>query len=238
MMVVNYDVLAIIPARGGSKGLPRKNILPLLGKPLIAYTIEEAKKSKYISRVIVTTDDDEIAQVSIKFHAEVPFMRPKDLASDNISTNDVIRHTLDTIMLQDGKLPQIICLLQCTSPLRTVEDIDNTIEKIIKSDFDSAVSVCEVDNNPYWMNVFNGEKLSYFIEEGKNIKRRQDLPKVYQMNGAVYVTKTEAFLRENNIECESITGYIMDKEKSVDIDTSIDFKIAELILKNNEKIKE
>ena len=225
-------ILGIIPARGGSKGVPRKNVLPLNGKPLISYTIEEAKKSKYINRLIVTTDDDEIAYISKQYGAEIPFMRPKSLGGDSISTNQVIEHALKTIKEQTGKMPDIICLLQCTSPLRDVEDIDGTIEKVINSDFDASISVSEVDSNPYWSNVFEGEKLKYFIEEGKKIKRRQDLPKIYEINGAVYVTKTDAFFRENNIECENMTGYIMKKENSIDIDTMIDFKMAELMLKN------
>lgn len=232
------EVLAIIPARGGSKGLPRKNILPLLGKPLIAYTIEQAKKSKYINRTIVTTDDEEIAEVSLKYGAEVPFMRPKELGEDNITTNEVIKHVLDKLKETEGRIPKIICLLQCTSPLRGIDDIDSTIEKLFEKDFDTSVSVCEVDSNPYWANVFNGDKLEYFLEEGKKIKRRQDLPKVYEMNGAVYVVKTEAFLRENNIECENMTGYIMNKEKSIDIDTLRDFKIAEFMLMNRNENEE
>ena len=178
------------------------------------------------------TDDDEIAYISKQYGAEIPFMRPKSLGGDSISTNQVIEHALKTIKEQTGKMPDIICLLQCTSPLRDVEDIDGTIEKLINSDFDASISVSEVDSNPYWSNVFEGEKLKYFIEEGKKIKRRQDLPKIYEINGAVYVTKTDAFFRENNIECENMTGYIMKKENSIDIDTMIDFKMAELMLKN------
>lgn len=230
------DIFAIIPARGGSKGLPRKNVLPLLGVPLIGYTIEAAKKSKYIRRTIVSTDDKEIAEVSLKYGAEVPFIRPKELAGDNTSTNDVIEHVLNVLEKEDGKLPDIICLLQCTSPLRTVSDIDNTIEKMLETNSDSAVAVCEVESNPYWTNIFKGEKLEYFLEEGKNITRRQDLPKIYEINGAVYVARVKSFLKYKTLETPNMTGYIMEKEKSIDIDTLIDFKMAEFILTNkNEK---
>lgn len=230
------NILAIIPARGGSKGLPRKNVLPLLGEPLIAYTIKEAKKSKYITRIIVTTDDDEIAGISLKYGAEVPFRRPKELAGDNTSTNDVIEHVLNVIVKEEEKLPDIICLLQCTSPLRTVSDIDSTIEKMLKTNSDSAVAVCEVESNPYWTNIFEGERLEYFLEEGKNITRRQDLPKIYEINGAVYVARTESFKKYKTLETPNMTGYVMEKEKSIDIDTLIDFKMAEFILINkNEK---
>ena len=236
MIDESLNILAIIPARGGSKGLPRKNVLPLLGMPLIGYTIEEAKKSEYITRIVVSTDDEEIAKVSLKYGAEVPFMRPKGLAGDKTSTNEVIKHVVNFIESNEAKLPDIICLLQCTSPLRTASDIDNTIEKMITTNSDSAVSVCEVESNPYWTNIFNGNKLEYFLKEGKNITRRQDLPKIYEINGAVYVAKTESFIKYKTLETENTTGYIMEKEKSIDIDNIIDFKLAEFILsQKNEK---
>lgn len=235
MIQESSNIIAIIPARGGSKGLPRKNVLPLLGVPLIGYTIEEAKKSKYIKRIVVSTDDNEIAEVSLKYGAEVPFIRPKELSGDNTSTNDVIEHVLNEIETKEGKISDIICLLQCTSPLRNVSDIDNTIEKMIKTNSDSAVSVCEVESNPYWTNVFNGDKLEYFLKDGKKITRRQDLPKIYEINGAVYVVRTKSFRKYKTLETENMTGYIMEKERSIDIDTIIDFKMAELILTNRKE---
>ncbi len=231
-------ILAIIPARGGSKGLPRKNVLPFMGKPLIAYTIEAAKKSKYISKIIVSTEDEEIAKISYKYGAEIPFMRPLELAQDNSSTNDVIKYTVDELKEREQYEPDIICVLQCTSPLRTSEDIDKTIEKMFETSSDCAVSIREVKSNPYWTNVLEGNKLKYFIEEGKNITRRQDLPKVYELNGAVYVVKTEAFKREGKIEAENITGFVMEEENSIDIDNIIDFKTAEFILKYRQDRKD
>jgi len=230
---MNKEILAIIPARGGSKGLKRKNILDFMGKPLIAHTIEQAKNSKYISRIIVSTEDEGIAAISKEYGAEIPFMRPNELASDSSSANDVIEYTVKELEKREGYKPDLICLLQCTSPLRTSEDIDNTINKLFSTNSDSAVSITEAKSNPYWTNILVDDKLQYFIEKGKEIKRRQDLPKIYELNGAVYVVKTNAFLKEKTLETQNITGYIMKEENSIDIDNIIDFKIAEIIYTHN-----
>jgi CMP-N-acetylneuraminic acid synthetase len=230
-MIDNKKILAIIPARGGSKGVPRKNIRELDGKPLIFYTIEEAKKSKYIDRIIVSTDDEEILDISKKFCAEVPYLRPKELAQDNSSTVDCIIHMLNWLKENENYMPDYVCLLQCTSPLRKFYDIDGTIEKMIDTDMDGAVSVCEAEVNPYWTNVFDGDKLNYFIEDGKLIKRRQDLPKVYRINGAVYVVKKDILINQKTLEPNKITGYIMETKKSIDIDNIEDFLLAEVLIR-------
>lgn len=229
---MNLDILGIIPARGGSKGLPRKNIKHLCGKPLIAYTIEAAKESKLTDRVIVSTDDEEIAYISKKYGAEIPYLRPKELSSDSSPTIDAILHMIDYLEKSEGYRPDYILLLQCTSPLRDSKSIDESINRLITSEFDALVSVCEAEVNPYWANVFDGDKLKHFIEEGKKINRRQDLPKVYRLNGAIYLIKTEVLKAYRTFEPDSLTGYIMDEYSSIDIDTELDFKIAELIIKN------
>jgi CMP-N,N'-diacetyllegionaminic acid synthase len=226
----NKKILAIIPARGGSKGLPRKNIKLLNGKPLISYTIEAAKNSQFIDRIIVSTEDQEIAEVSRTYGAEIPFIRPEELAGDNASTLEVINHAVNWLKVHDGYYPDLICLLQCTSPLRRSEDIDGTIKKLLDTGRDAAVSICEAEVNPYWTNVLNGDKLEYFISEGKSILKRQDLPKVYRLNGAVYVVKTDKYVVEKTLEPDNITGYIMNTIDSVDIDDQIDFNLAEVIL--------
>ena len=192
------EVLAIIPARGGSKGVKRKNIRKLNGIPLIGYTINAARNSKYVSRVMVSTEDSEIAEVSMSLGAEVPFLRPSELASDNSPTMDCILHMLKYLEENEGYIPDYVVLLQCTSPLRTSKHIDEAYEKLINSSFDSIISVAEVESNPYWSNVFKGEKLEYFIEEGKKITRRQDLPEVYRMNGAIYLAKLNVLKNENS----------------------------------------
>ena len=235
-MIKDKNFLAIIPARGGSKGVPKKNIKLLNGIPLIGHTLMEAKKSKYLNRVIVSTDDEEIAEISRQFNGEVPCLRPKELAKDTSPTIDSIRHIINYLKEKENYLPDYICLLQCTSPLRTYEDIDGAIEKLSYTEFDGIISVCEVEVNPYWTNVFEKDKLKYFIEEGKNITRRQDLPKVYRYNGAIYIIKTDVFIKERTFETDNITGYVMATEKSIDIDTITDFKIAEILMKERERI--
>ncbi len=230
-MIIDKKILAIIPARGGSKGIVGKNIKELNGKPLIAYTIEEAKKSEYINRIVVSTDNEGIANISKKYGAEVPFLRPLELAQDDTPTIECVIHMLNVLKENEDYIPDYVCLLQCTSPLRTFNDIDGTIEKLLSTGLDSAASVCEAEVNPYWTNIFNGERLEYFFKDGKEITRRQDLPNVYRLNGAVYVAKCDVLKNEMTFETEYTTGYVMDKNSSIDIDDIIDFKFAELLMK-------
>lgn len=225
-------VLAIIPARGGSKGLPRKNIKELEGKHLIGYAIEGARGSKYIDRVIVSTEDSEIAQISKMYGAEVPYLRPQILAGDSSLIIDVVLNMLEYLSKNEGYIPYYVLLLQATSPLRTSIHIDEAIEKLLASKYDGIVSVCEAEINPYWTNIFVGDKLEYFLEAGKLITKRQDLPLVYRNNGAIYMVKTEELINKKTFEIENITGYIMDRESSIDIDTSFDFKLAKLIMES------
>lgn len=228
---MDKKILAIIPARGGSKGVPKKNIKELKGKPLIDYTIESAKKSKYIDRVLVSTEDEEIAKVSKRSGAEVPYLRPSQLSQDNSPTIDCVIHMVNWLKENENYIPDYVCLLQCTSPLRTYEDIDRAIEKALYLNMDGVVSVCEAEVNPYWTNVFKGDKLEFFIKEGKQITRRQDLPAVYRVNGAVYLIKTDVLIEKNTFLTDNMSGYIMSNKSSVDIDTEIDFKFAQLLLK-------
>ena len=183
-MFEDKKILAIIPARGGSKGVPRKNIRELCGKPLIAWTIAEAAKSRYIDRCIISTEDDEIAMIAKKWGGEVPFMRPIELAQDGTPGIDPVLHAI-------SKLPEYdyVVLLQATSPMRTVEDIDGCIEKCLNEGAESCVSVVEADNSPYWMYTFEDKdiiKPVLTITEEQSYQR-QKLPKVYQLNGALYV---------------------------------------------------
>lgn len=228
-------ILAIIPARGGSKGVPRKNIKYLNGKPLISYTIEAANSSKYIDKIVVSTEDEEIKEISLKYGAEIPFLRPKELANDKSPSIDSILYTVKRLKEEYNYFSDYVCLLQCTSPLRNERHIDEAFLKLKETNMDAVVSVCEAEVNPYWSNVFKGDKIEYFLEEGKNITRRQDLPNVYRMNGAIYIIKTEVLIKTKTFEPKNLTGYIMDDYSSVDIDTALDFKIAELIMKECDK---
>jgi CMP-N,N'-diacetyllegionaminic acid synthase len=231
------EILAIIPARGGSKGVLRKNIRKLNGVPLIAYTIEAAMKSKYINRVVVSTEDTEIRDVSLIYGAEVPYLRPDEFASDHSPTIDSIVHMVTWLREKEEYIPDFICLLQCTSPFRNYKHIDEALDVMFKSKMEGIISVCEAEVNPYWANIIKDNKLQYFIEGGKSITRRQDLPKIYRINGAIYIIETSKLLLSKTFETENITAYIMSNVDSIDIDTELDFKFAELIINQGDNIK-
>lgn len=227
-MYKNKTFLAIIPARGGSKRLPRKNVLDLCDKPLIAYTIEAALKSKYINKVIVSSDDEEILNISKKFGADI-IKRPIDLANDTATTFDAIKHTIDNFEKYD-----YIVLLQPTSPLRNEKHIDEAIELLENKKADAIVSVCEMEHSPLWSNTLpeNGNMSSFLRDEILN-KRSQDLEKYYRLNGAIYICKTENLLEEKSFFLkENIFAYVMDRKSSIDIDEEMDFKIAEVLMES------
>lgn len=227
-MYKDKTFLVIIPARGGSKRLPRKNILDLNGKPLIVWSIEAGLKSKYIDKVVVSSDDNEILEVSQKFGADI-IVRPPELASDTATTFDVIEHTIKSL-----KKYNYVVLLQATSPLRDSKHIDEAIEFLEQKDADAVVSVCEMEHSPLWSNTLD-ESLSmkgFLIDEVLN-KRSQDLENYYRLNGAIYICKTEKFLEEKGFFLkDNIFAYVMDRESSVDIDEEIDFRLAESIIKD------
>ena len=230
---MNKTFLAIIPARGGSKRLPRKNILDLCGKPLISYSIEAGLKSKYISEVIVSSDDEKILQISQKFGADI-IKRPDYLATDTSSTFDVLEHTINSLEKYD-----YIVLLQPTSPLRNEKHIDEAIELLNEKDANAVISVCETEHSPLWCNTLDEElNMSNFLSKEILNKRSQDLPKYYRINGAIYICKTEELLKNKGFFLkDKVFAYIMDKKDSVDIDEEIDFKLAQFCLtlqgKNN-----
>lgn len=225
-MIDGKRVLAIIPARGGSKGLPRKNVLPLAGKPLIAWTIEAARGSRYIDRCIVSTDDHEIKEVAQQWGGEVPFLRPAELAQDDTPMRDVIVHALDLCPGYD-----YVVLLQPTSPLRISADIDGCLETLVRSTSTTAVSVTEVDKPPFWMFRMDcAGRLVPLMENAAPILRRQDAPTVYVLNGAVYVGTPAAYRAEGPFVRADTLGYPMPRERSVDVDTEFDLKLCEWLL--------
>jgi len=227
-------ILAIIPARGGSKRLPRKNVLPLGEKPLIGWTIDEAKQSKYITDIVVSTDNAEVAKVASQFGCPVPFMRPQNLSDDNASSVDVVIHAVEFFKKQLGKEYDYVLLLQPTSPLRNVSDIDSAIEMLFEKNADSVVSVCECEHSPLWTNTLpENLSMANFIREEHRGIRSQDLPKYYRLNGALYLTKVNRFLEEKCFAFSSKTfAFIMTQAKSVDIDNEIDFQLASLLFKS------
>lgn len=225
-------ILAIIPARGGSKGIPRKNIRFLCGKRLIAYAIETALNSKLIDRVVVSTEDEEIAKITLAYGAEV-IPRPLELAQDDTPSLPVYKHAINYLEQIENFHPDIIVILQPTSPLRTVKDIDRAIQKFLETECDSVVSVCEVEHSPHWIYTLEGDSLKPVIEGGEKITRRQDAPETCRLNGAIYVTYRDIIMEQNRVLGGDMRAYIMPVERSVDIDTGIDLKLAELLMKEN-----
>lgn len=229
-MYKNKTFLAIAPARGGSKRLQKKNILDISGKPLIAWSIEAGLKSKYIDKLVVSSEDSKILNISQEFGAEI-IKRPKNLALDNTTSFEVVKHAIESLKNYD-----YIIMLQPTSPLRDENDIDSAIEFLFKKKADAVISICETDHSPLWTNTLkkNGD-LTGFIDNEIINKRSQDLEKFYRLNGAIYICLRDRLLKEKSFFIRNkIYGYIMEKEKSVDIDTEIDFKLAEILL--NKKI--
>ena len=220
--------LAIIPARGGSKRLPNKNILNLNGKPLVAWSIEAAKKSKYIDEIVVSSDSNEILEIAQKYNVKT-IKRPDELATDTASSVDVVKHVAENYPGYE-----YVVLLQPTSPLRNKKHIDEAIELLEKKNADAIISVCEMDHSPLWSNTLP-ESLSMknFLREDVKNKRSQDLPTYYRLNGAIYICKTDRLLEQNTFFIkDNIFAYIMDRKSSVDIDDEIDFKLAEVLLLN------
>lgn len=230
------NIVSIIPARGGSKSIPRKNIKPLGGKPLIVYSIESAQRSSLIDRVIVSTDDPEIAEIAQKYGAEVPFIRPDYLSHDTAPTQSVLEHAVKFLEKNEGYQVDIIVTLQPTSPFRHEEDIDQAIKKLLDTDADKVVSLCEAHYSPYWIKILDGDRVRPFVESSINYDQlcRQKLPKTYQLDGSIYVTKREALFQSKKASEKDIRAIIIkDKIKSIDIDNEIDFLLAETIIKAN-----
>ena len=223
------DVLGLIPARGGSKGIPGKNITPLAGKPLLAYTCEAALGSRRLSRVLLNTDDSQIAEVGKQLGVEVPFLRPEHLAQDDTPILPVIQQTLEWLATYDGYVPEAIMLLQPTSPLRRSKHIDTAIDIFNQENADTLVSVIEVPHqfNPVSvMKLTEGGRLEPY-KKGPMIFRRQDKPNVFARNGpAVLVIRREVIERDQ-LYGERVFPYIMGRIESLDIDDEIDLKIAE-----------
>ncbi len=220
-------ILCIIPARGGSKRLPGKNIKPLLGVPLIGYGIKAAKQSKYIDRVVVSTDDEDIAKVAKEQGAEVPFMRPAELASDTATTLSALQHAVSEIE-KNGKKIDTIVLIQPTVPGILTEDVDATIEKLFSSGAGSAITVCPISDPPEWMFRMSEEGILKKYTEGP---ANNDLEKLFKVNGAAYVMPRVTLIENNKIiDVESCAAVVMPHDRSTDIDTHTDFDLAEMLL--------
>ena len=227
-------VLAVIPARGGSKGVPRKNIRPVCGKPLIAYTIEAALAARHLFyRVIVSTDDEEIASVSRHYGAEVPFLRPAELAGDRVPMVPVLQHAVLFVEQQDNVRLDWVCLLQPTDPFRTVEDIEEALRLAQAGGCDSVISVVQVFSvHPILMKrIEDGRLLPYCIEEKEGTRRQDYQPPAYMRNGAIYLTRRDVLMERGSIWGDVIRPYIMPPERSVSVDSELDLKLVELLMR-------
>ena len=223
----NNSFLTIIPARGGSKRLPGKNIKELHGTPLIAWTITAAKKSKYLEKILVSSDDDKILSCSKQYGADV-VKRPDELSGDRASSFDAVKHAIETVSEQFD----YTVLLQATSPLRAGCHIDEAIELLLEKGADAVVSLCEMEHSPLWCNTLPDDRnMRDFLRSDVDKKRSQDLTPFYRLNGAIYICKTEALLKEKTfILKDKIYAYVMDKEVSIDIDDEFDFMLADFFL--------
>lgn len=231
---MKYKSLYIIPARGGSKGIPRKNIKPLAGIPLIHYSIAVARALSDDEHIIVTTDDEEIAEVARQTGLDVPYMRPKHLATDTANSRDVILDAMDYADCRGIEYDNVV-LLQPTSPLRNVEDVENAL-KLYTSDIDMVVSVVESAVNPYYNCFETGATGFLHVSKGDGrFTRRQDAPKVWEYNGAVYVINPESLRSMEMGEFTKKVPSVMLRERSIDLDTPLDWAIAEIMISETDK---
>lgn len=229
-MYCGKKILALIPARGGSKGIKNKNIIDLCGQPLISYTIRAAQSSRYIDEIIVSTESKEIAEIAERYGAHVPFLRPIELASDTSTTLEAVMHAIGYLESKNA-IFQTLVLLQPTEPLRSSEDIDGAIKKYFLHGERSLVSVSEVDDSPILIRTLGENDLLFPIINMNSTCRRQDMPAYYRVNGCIYINKISE-INETTSFNDNEVAYIMQKEHSVDIDELKDLYIAQYYLEN------
>ena len=221
-MNLSPRILAIIPARKGSKGIPSKNIKLIYDKPLISWTIEAAQKSKYIDEVKISTDCLKVKAIAKSYNISIPKLRPDDLSTDSVSSDDVIIYELNEIKGFD-----IVCMLQPTSPLRNSQDIDLAFKEFFRTKANALVSVCKNRHSPFWSFKLDGPYLKSLFPNKKINKRRQDLTETYMLNGAIYISKIDFYTKRLSFLTDETVPYLMSENKSTDIDNLEDFLLAE-----------
>lgn len=230
------NILAIIPARGGSKGVKNKNIIDLNGKPLIHYTINEAEKVDELKRIVVSTESNLIKSVCDEVGDYIPFLRPDELAQDASRTIDVVEHLINTLKKDFNEDYDYVCLLQPTSPLRLAQDIKNSIDLMMNQKKGSVISLAKIDEpHPNKMKVIENGLIKPLLTDTDSSVPRQELPAVYELNGAIYLCETKALMKNRNFFCEPSTPYIMPAERSANINNHFDLKLAEYLLAENLK---
>lgn len=230
-MIGEKKVLALIPARGGSKGIKDKNIFDIEGMPLIAYTIISALKSKYVDKVIVSTDSEKIGQIALKYGAEVPFYRPKELANDTAKTIDAVIHAIQEV--EKNEVFDVLVLLQPTSPLRDEKDIDGALEKFVLYKEKSLVSVSKVRDNPLLIRRLYKEELMEKLLPDNSTVRRQEMPEFYRINGSIYINLISEITTDTSFN-DNLVPYIISERNGVDIDELVDVEIVKYYLNNQE----
>jgi N-acylneuraminate cytidylyltransferase len=225
-MIDSLSVLALVTARGGSTGLPRKNLREVGGKTLLVRAVEAGQRAATVDRVVLSSDDPEIIQAAILAGCDVPFVRPAELASDEARSIDVVRHALET--LTEGY--DLVVLLQPTSPLRSAEDVEAALELCVRRGAPACVSVCPADKPPFWMHGLDEQlRLRPILPGYRPASRRQDLPQAFAVNGAVYVARTDWIMAQDGFIGPETLGYVMPRERSVDIDDELDLIMAEAL---------
>jgi CMP-N,N'-diacetyllegionaminic acid synthase len=231
-MYKDKKILAVVPARGGSKGLPKKNIRPLLGKPLIAWSIEQAQASKYIDKVVVSTDDKEISEVAVTYGADVPFMRPDELAQDGTLSIDVILHCINYFESVKDKY-DIIVMVEPTSPLRETEDLDKAIEMLVDDKkAESIVGLCKVEAvHPAFLVKLEDNLLRPYINKDFKVLRRQEIDDLYFFEGSLYISYSESLKKRKSFYHDNCLAYVVPRWKSYELDDISDLVIMEAIIK-------
>lgn len=231
-MIDGKKIIAVIPARSGSKRIPNKNVLLIAGKPLIKWTIDAALKSKYVDYTLVTTDLENIRRISTSFGANAPFLRPSELATDKAESASTVIHSLEELEKRALNF-DFVLLLQPTSPLRNSKHIDEAIELFVKRDADAVISVCKAEHSPQWINHISSDgNMADFVNAVRKKMHSQDLSSYYRLNGAIYLIKVEDLKCYGTFFIDGkVFSYIMPNACSIDIDEQLDFEIAEILLK-------
>jgi CMP-N-acetylneuraminic acid synthetase len=226
-----FNVLGIIPARGQSKRLPRKNLCKLAGKPLLGWAIDAARQARQLNRLIVSSDDDEILALARSYDVRLPLKRPPELAADDSPAIDYVRHALATLELDQERHYDVVVILQATSPFTLPADIDGTIDLLLAGGADTAVSVMRLDHavHPVKLKIMSGDRLLPYLEEERGRMAAADLPEVFVRNCSVYATR-RAVIESGRIIGDDCRGYVMPRERSVDINEPVDLELAEFLL--------
>lgn len=232
-MIDGLSVLGLITARGGSKGVVRKNVRPLCGRPVIAWTVEAGQQASTIDRLVLSTDDEEIATAAREAGCEVPFMRPDDLAGDDVPGIEPVLHAIRTL----DRAYDYIALLQPTSPLRTAEDIDAAVRLCVRRGAPSCVSVSHSHASPYWMYSVEDDGRMVPLLDSSLIPRRQELPAVYSLNGAVYVARTDWLVTNRSFIGEGTVAHVMPPERSFEIDEPVDLIVVEAVMRATREVR-